>query len=151
MFSKTVVSVAFLLTSVFFLAVTARPILDGTLLNITARRGSTVKLPCNIQNLGTHKVAWFDGGETVIAVMDRIIYDISRYNIERLSVNDWSLVIRHVGPTDEGIYRCRVDTQPILVKPIQLIVDGRVAGGIRVCIPQVVDRLLRHVRCCRNQ
>ncbi|OWF55308.1 hemicentin-2-like [Mizuhopecten yessoensis] len=100
----------------------ARPLLETTPLNITAKRGFSVTLPCSIQNLGTHRVMWMSQYNVAITLDDRIILPDSRYSLARTYDKDWGLVINNVKPTDEGVYKCVVHSYPILEKQISLIV-----------------------------
>ncbi|XP_060075845.1 hemicentin-1-like [Ylistrum balloti] len=100
----------------------ARPALETTPLNITAKRGFSVTLPCSINNLGTHRVMWMSQYNVAITIDDRIILPDSRYSLERAYDKDWGLVINNVKSTDEGVYRCVVNSFPVLEKQISLIV-----------------------------
>ncbi|KAH3730021.1 hypothetical protein DPMN_055999 [Dreissena polymorpha] len=50
--------------------------------------------------------------------------NISRISVERLNIRYWNIIIREVRINDSGAYICQINTKPILIKQIHLLIKG---------------------------
>ena len=55
----------------------------------------------------------------------KVKVDIPRVSVERPYTSDWNLHIRDVTYSDQGIYNCQINTTPVKVKTINLVVLGQ--------------------------
>jgi hypothetical protein len=98
------------------------PTFDVEKVNVTVVVGQTALLPCSIDYLSNHKVAWLDQNSFPLTYEDRRVIDDSRFSLVRPHVKEWNLQIREVKLDDDGEYRCTVNTDPIRHKIISLYV-----------------------------
>ncbi|XP_069137096.1 lachesin-like [Argopecten irradians] len=103
-------------------AQTLEPNFDVPVVNVTAIAGKTAILPCSVQSLGFHKVAWLDPREKILTLEERRVISDDRISLERPYTNDWNLFIRDVKPSDSGKYMCQINTNPVKIKNIVLYV-----------------------------
>ncbi|BFY98117.1 hypothetical protein BsWGS_01157 [Bradybaena similaris] len=101
---------------------TLEPKFDMPMVNVTAQEKTTAELPCSVSSLGTYQVVWTDQFSTLLTYEDRRIIDDERLSIERPFTRDWNLHIRDVRYSDQGIYNCQINTNPVKVKTVNLIV-----------------------------
>ncbi|KAK3763013.1 hypothetical protein RRG08_026925 [Elysia crispata] len=97
--------------------------MDTLRVNVTVKEKTTAVLPCPIESLGNYKVIWTDEQATLLTHEDRRIIDDERISIERPYQFDWNLHIRDVRYSDQGIYRCQINTSPISIKIVNLFVE----------------------------
>ncbi|CAL1533799.1 unnamed protein product [Lymnaea stagnalis] len=83
--------------------------------------GQTAVLPCSVDYLGVYKVVWVSGKKTLTFEDRRIVSD-ERISLERPYVKEWNLHIRKVEPSDSGKYQCQINTDPIQVRNVTLVV-----------------------------
>ncbi|CAL1526562.1 unnamed protein product, partial [Lymnaea stagnalis] len=69
------------------------------------------------------QVVWTDQFSTLLTFEERRIIDDERLSVERPYTRDWNLHIREVRYSDQGIYNCQINTSPIMIKTINLIVQ----------------------------
>ncbi|KAK6178801.1 hypothetical protein SNE40_011304 [Patella caerulea] len=100
--------------------------------NVTIISGQTAVLPCSVDFLGEYKVVWLNHRSKVLTLEDRRIITDERISIERPYVKEWNLYIRQVKPSDQGIYTCQINTDPVQVRPVWLQVQEP---------PQIIDYL----------
>lgn len=98
------------------------PSFDVPIINVTVQEGATAVLPCSVDFLGDHKVAWSDQWNTLLTLDDRRIIDDSRISIERPYTRDWNLHIRKSEYHDRGQYTCQINTNPVKMKTVMLLV-----------------------------
>ncbi|XP_053406303.1 limbic system-associated membrane protein-like [Mercenaria mercenaria] len=98
------------------------PSFDVPVVNVTVQEGKVAVLPCSVDNLGEHKVAWTDQWSTLLTIDDRRITDDPRIGIERPFTKDWNLHIRKAAYSDRGQYTCQINTNPVMTKTVMLIV-----------------------------
>lgn len=103
-------------------AQTLEPNFDVPVVNVTAIAGKTAILPCSVQSLGGHKVAWLDPREKILTLEERRVISDDRISLERPYTNDWNLFIRDVKPSDSGKYMCQINTHSVKIKNIVLYV-----------------------------
>ena len=70
------------------------------------------------------QVAWTDQWNTILTLDDRRIIDDSRISIERPTTRDWNLYIRKSEYNDRGQYTCQINTNPVKMKTVMLLVLG---------------------------
>ena len=63
--------------------------------------------------------------KTLISTDDSRYIDDSRLSVERPKMEDWNLMIREVRHNDSGEYMCQINTKPVKIKRIYLVVLGR--------------------------
>ncbi|XP_076444133.1 limbic system-associated membrane protein-like isoform X2 [Babylonia areolata] len=112
-----------LLYMLFTGALCLEPEFDMPVVNVTVKEFTTAILPCAVKHLGNHQVVWTDMYSTLLAYEDRRIIDDSRLSIERPFTKDWNLHIRKVKYADQGLYNCQINTVPVKVKTVYLIVQ----------------------------
>ena len=71
-------------------------------------------------------MVWTDQSSTLLTFEDRRIIDDERLSLERPFSKDWNLHIRSVEYKDQGVYNCQVNTVPVKIKTVNLIVEGNV-------------------------
>ncbi|XP_035824077.1 limbic system-associated membrane protein isoform X2 [Aplysia californica] len=101
------------------------PKFDRPMVNVTVKEKNTAILPCSVNFLGSHEVVWTDQFSTLLTYQDRRIIDDERLSVERPYTRDWNLHIRDVRYSDQGIYNCQINTTPVKIKTINLVVLGR--------------------------
>ncbi|KAL8583912.1 hypothetical protein ACOMHN_009665 [Nucella lapillus] len=69
------------------------------------------------------RVVWTDQSSTLLTFEDRRIIDDERLSLERPFSKDWNLHIRDVEYKDQGVYNCQVNTVPVKIKTVNLIVE----------------------------
>ncbi|XP_059141251.1 limbic system-associated membrane protein-like [Physella acuta] len=100
----------------------SEPKFDMPMVNVTVKEKSTATLPCSVSSLGSYQIVWTDQVSTVLTLEDRRIIDDERISLERPYTRDWNLHIRDVRYSDQGIYNCQINTNPVRLKTINLIV-----------------------------
>ncbi|XP_045216891.2 opioid-binding protein/cell adhesion molecule homolog isoform X2 [Mercenaria mercenaria] len=98
------------------------PAIDALDANVTVIEGDTAILPCSVENLGEYKVAWLTHLSRLISVNGNLITDDPRFSLEQPNTGDWNLHIENTTYTDLGQYFCRVNTDPITSKTVNLAV-----------------------------
>ncbi|KAH9519067.1 hypothetical protein Btru_009038 [Bulinus truncatus] len=68
-------------------------------------------------------VVWVRGGKTLTLDDRRIVAD-ERVSLERPYIKEWNLHIRRVETMDAGVYMCQINTDPIQVRSVTLVVHG---------------------------
>lgn len=95
----------------------------------SVRAGEKVTLQCPVNNLGGSIILWYKGQDIVTQDRTYIIKD-KRYEL----TSNWSLIIKDVKVSDEGVYTCNVvpnnlnlKAKLIVIRPptIQIIEEGR--------------------------
>lgn len=61
----------------------------------------------------------------------RIIAD-ARISVERSYTDEWNLYIRDVEHTDAGKYMCQINTNPVKIKYVMLLVHGKTKNILRI-------------------
>ncbi|CAI9730933.1 system-associated membrane molecule-like [Octopus vulgaris] len=83
-------------------------------------------------SLNSRGIVWANPKAITVTLQDRRITDDSRISVERPTTTSWNLHIREVEPSDGGIYSCHINTSPVKVKRINLIVQVP---------PKIIDHL----------
>lgn len=78
------------------------------------------------------QLIWLNPRITLISTDERRFIDDSRISVERPNIQYWNLMIRDVRYNDSGEYMCQINTKPVLIKRILLIVKGIFVYSIRV-------------------
>ncbi|KAJ8925604.1 hypothetical protein NQ315_009444, partial [Exocentrus adspersus] len=83
---------------------------------VVAQIGGTAKLPCVVRKFSNGVVSWIrkkDSPPTILTVGvgpyiadDRFLVEHARH------LQNWGLVIKHVRPSDAGLYECQVSSHP---------------------------------------
>lgn len=112
-----------ILLSVISVTLCTEPTFDMPVVNVTVTEKETAILPCSVRFLGQHQVVWTDQSSTLLTFEDRRIIDDERLSLERPFSKDWNLHIRDVDYKDQGVYNCQVNTVPVKIKTVNLIVE----------------------------
>jgi len=81
--------------------------------NLTAQVGHPVYLPCVVEAVGEKMVSWLRLRDFHLLTVGQFTYTPDeRFLVRQTNSNDWSLTIKHVLPSDEGLYECQVNTDP---------------------------------------
>ena len=103
------------------------------------------------------QVAWTDQWNTLLTLDDRRIIDDSRISIERPYTRDWNLHIRKSEYNDRGQYTCQINTNPVKMKTVMLLVLGNhyaithvrnTNSNIQGRSPNVVKEIFHTIRNC---
>lgn len=117
----TAVFLAILLLCSVNLILAAMPSFDRPSENVTVIIGNAAVLPCFINNLGDHKVAWIKvANMDILAIGDYKVTNDDRIRLLHGYVSDWSLSIQPVNEEDAGEYICQVNTEPQIITRIHL-------------------------------
>ncbi|XP_046662591.1 lachesin-like [Homalodisca vitripennis] len=82
--------------------------------NVTVVLGRDANLPCVVENLGTHKVAWIHIDRQMILTIHRhVISRVPRFSVSH-SQNTWLLHVTGAQQEDRGYYMCQVNTNPMI-------------------------------------
>nr|XP_015837660.1 PREDICTED: titin isoform X3 [Tribolium castaneum] len=84
--------------------------------SVAAQIGGTAKLPCIVRKFNNGVVSWIRKDITPPTILtvglgpyiadDRFMVEHARH------LQNWDLVIKHVRPSDAGLYECQVSTHP---------------------------------------
>ncbi|XP_054160205.1 cell adhesion molecule 1-like [Oppia nitens] len=83
--------------------------------NVTAQAGHPVYLHCIVEPIGDKMVSWIRLRDFHLLTVGLLTYiSDDRFVIRHgtLQSNDWALQIKHVVPTDEGLYECQINSDP---------------------------------------
>ncbi|CAH0552217.1 unnamed protein product [Brassicogethes aeneus] len=84
--------------------------------SVVAQIGGTAKLPCVIRKINNGVVSWIrkeDSPPTILTVGLATYIADERYLVEHARhLQNWGLIIKHVKPSDAGVYECQVSTHP---------------------------------------
>ncbi|VDP31621.1 unnamed protein product [Soboliphyme baturini] len=85
--------------------------------DIIAVRGSDVTFACQVINAGRHLVAFVRAEPTVLLTWQHRVFASRphKYNLE-VRGDTWLLEVRNVQPSDEGLYMCQVNTNPMMAQ-----------------------------------
>ncbi|XP_067667133.1 alpha-2-macroglobulin-like protein 1 [Haliotis asinina] len=99
---------------------------DVTPMKVKTAPGSTVRLPCDLgaeytQSPGRkYSVAWVaEPTEEVLTLRSQIMVANARYSV----VENYSLIVTHTSVDDSGKYRCQVNTNPVQMSFVNLVVQ----------------------------
>ncbi|XP_074650351.1 opioid-binding protein/cell adhesion molecule homolog [Tubulanus polymorphus] len=107
-------------------AIGLKPSFDVPEATVTVVAAQTVVLPCSINDLGDFQVIWQrrkNNEDRSLTVNGRRITDDTRMSVDRPFKKEWNLSIRNVRMSDEGVYLCSVNTDPVTSKMIKLTVN----------------------------
>ncbi|XP_060082755.1 limbic system-associated membrane protein-like [Ylistrum balloti] len=93
-------------------------------INVTVAEGKTAILPCRVDDVyDDQMIVWLNPKRIVVSHKEsRFINDL-RMSIERPFMGDYNLHIRSVKYEDRGDYMCSINTRPVTIKRIRLIVQ----------------------------
>ncbi|KZS19618.1 zwei Ig domain protein zig-8 [Daphnia magna] len=108
---------------------------NGTL--ITAQRGSTASLPCEVVSLGDGVVTWFRRKDFHLLTVGHAVYSSDeRFHVQgpmrSTQTQDWALQIRFAQERDSGLYECQLSTHPPSSLFVELVVveaHAEIDGG----------------------
>lgn len=98
----------------------AQPSMNTSPTTVTQIAGNSAVLTCQVQNLDLDKVIWLSPSGNLLSIGRQKVIPDTRISIVTPYANDWNLHIRHVKPSDEGEYTCKVDTIPPQSKKVML-------------------------------
>ncbi|KAI1286120.1 Opioid-binding protein/cell adhesion molecule [Halotydeus destructor] len=74
--------------------------------NVTTLVGETIRVDCNVENLGSHNHSWTKGTHELFRNSKKVTSN------SRFFPDGTSMVIRNINIVDKGLYRCNIDTLP---------------------------------------
>lgn len=91
--------------------------------NITVTEGDVAILPCEAQDeQNKYQVVWMNPKKILIGKNQRRFIDDARISIEHTQIDYWNLHIRHIRYEDRGEYTCTVNTSPVQITRVNLMV-----------------------------
>ncbi|XP_048735487.1 limbic system-associated membrane protein-like isoform X2 [Ostrea edulis] len=91
--------------------------------NITITEGDIAILPCEAHDEGNkYQVVWMSPKKILIGKNQRRFMDDPRISIEHTYIAYWNLHIRQIKYEDRGEYTCTVNTSPVQITRINLMV-----------------------------
>ncbi|KAI1286033.1 Peroxidasin -like protein [Halotydeus destructor] len=84
-----------------------RPQIVSRAQNITVNAGNTIRIDCDVKDIGSHNHSWTKGSRVLFANSNKVTTN-SRY-----FSNGTSLIIRNIQDLDSGLIRCNLDTRPM--------------------------------------
>lgn len=91
--------------------------------NITVTEGDVAILPCEAQDeQNKYSVVWMNPKKILIGKNQRRFIDDARISIEHTQIDYWNLHIRHIRYEDRGEYTCTVNTSPVQITRVNLMV-----------------------------
>lgn len=91
--------------------------------NITVTEGDVAILPCEAQDeQNKYQVVWMNPKKILIGKNQRRFIDDARISIEHTRIDYWNLHIRHIRYEDRGEYTCTVNTSPVQITRVNLMV-----------------------------
>ncbi|XP_043469047.1 lachesin-like isoform X3 [Leptopilina heterotoma] len=110
-------------------ALTEHPMFAEPIPNVTVPLGRDVSLPCIIENLGVHKVAWIHvDRQMLVTIHKHVVAKIARFSVTNDNHRTWLLNIRSVEQQDRGYYMCQINTNPMIsqVGYLQVVVPPNI-------------------------
>ncbi|XP_069137523.1 limbic system-associated membrane protein-like [Argopecten irradians] len=93
-------------------------------INVTVAEGKTAILPCRVDLAFIDKmIVWMNPKRIVVSHKESRYINDPRMSVERPFMGDYNLHIRNVKYEDRGDYMCTVNTSPVTIKRIRLIVQ----------------------------
>ncbi|XP_033750336.1 limbic system-associated membrane protein-like [Pecten maximus] len=93
-------------------------------INVTVAEGKTAILPCRVDDTyDDQMIVWMNPKRIVVSHKESRYINDPRMSIERPFMGDYNLHIRSVKYEDRGDYMCTINTRPVTIKRIRLIVQ----------------------------
>ncbi|XP_060534017.1 lachesin-like [Cylas formicarius] len=91
---------------------------------VVAQIGGTATLPCVVRKFSNGVVSWIRKQDYHLLTVGLTTYNTDdRFMVEHVRhLQNWGLLIKHVQPSDAGLYECQVSTHP----PISILVELKV-------------------------
>ncbi|XP_076259793.1 lachesin-like [Rhynchophorus ferrugineus] len=91
---------------------------------VVAQIGGTATLPCVVRKFSNGVVSWIRKQDYHLLTVGVATYNADdRYMVEHVRhLQNWGLLIKHVQPSDAGLYECQVSTHP----PTSIVVELKV-------------------------
>ncbi|XP_066253595.1 neuronal growth regulator 1-like [Euwallacea similis] len=91
---------------------------------VVAQTGGTATLPCVVRKFSNGVVSWIRKHDYHLLTVGVTTYNTDeRFLVEHVRhLQNWGLLIKHVQPTDAGLYECQVSTHP----PTSILVELKV-------------------------
>ncbi|KAL5279051.1 LSAMP.2 family protein [Megaselia abdita] len=97
-----------------FCEITADPKFSAPIANHTVPVGREAFLTCNVQELGSYKVAWLRvDTQTILTIQNHVITKNQRVGITYAERKTWQLKIKDIKESDRGWYMCQINTDPM--------------------------------------
>ncbi|KRX88716.1 Protein amalgam [Trichinella pseudospiralis] len=95
--------------------------------DVMARKNDNVSFTCHVRNIGRHLVAFVRTDPTVLITWQQRVFfgNQQKYNLEQADEH-WILHINNVQMSDEGIYMCQVNTNPMIAQIASLTLEKSV-------------------------
>ncbi|KRZ42907.1 Protein amalgam [Trichinella pseudospiralis] len=117
-------SLLILLCSVRACARLQAPHFGTPMKDVMARKNDNVSFTCHVRNIGRHLVAFVRTDPTVLITWQQRVFfgNQQKYNLEQADEH-WILHINNVQMSDEGIYMCQVNTNPMIAQIASLTLE----------------------------
>ncbi|KAK4885609.1 hypothetical protein RN001_001880 [Aquatica leii] len=81
---------------------------------VVAQIGGTATLPCVVRKFNTGVISWIRKDDHKLLTVGLTTYSSDgRFLVEHVRhLQNWGLLIKHVQPSDAGIYECQISTYP---------------------------------------
>lgn len=95
---------------------------------VVAQIGSTAALPCVVRKFNNGVVSWIRKKDYHLLTVGLATYNKdNRFLVEHIRhLQNWGLLIKHVQPSDAGLYECQMSTHP----PISIIIELKVTVAL---------------------
>ncbi|KRY19571.1 Protein amalgam [Trichinella patagoniensis] len=92
--------------------------------DVMARKNDNVSFTCQVRNIGRHLVAFVRTDPTVLITWQQRVFfgNQQKYSLEQADEH-WILHINNVQMSDEGIYMCQVNTNPMIAQIASLTLE----------------------------
>ena len=70
------------------------------------------------------QVVWTDQWSTILTFQEKTIIDDERIQVDHTFSREWNLRVNRVKYGDQGIYKCQVNTEPVISYIVHLTVVG---------------------------
>uniref|UniRef100_T1IZV8 Ig-like domain-containing protein n=1 Tax=Strigamia maritima TaxID=126957 RepID=T1IZV8_STRMM len=97
-----------------FVALATDPEFSEQIPNMTVAVGRDATLPCVVDHLGSHKVAWIHvDKQMILTIHHHVITRNPRFRLTHNNPKHWILHITNVQEEDRGYYMCQINTVPM--------------------------------------
>nr|XP_022913908.1 lachesin-like [Onthophagus taurus]XP_022913916.1 lachesin-like [Onthophagus taurus] len=95
---------------------------------VVAQIGGTATLPCVVRKFNNGVVSWIRKNDLHLLTVGLTTYNADdRFMVEHVRhLQNWGLLIKHVQPSDAGLYECQVSTHP----PTSIFLELKVTEAI---------------------
>uniref|UniRef100_T1IJH4 Ig-like domain-containing protein n=1 Tax=Strigamia maritima TaxID=126957 RepID=T1IJH4_STRMM len=113
-YSQTFITTFMALFLSCYSALASDPEFSEQIPNVTVAVGRDATLPCVVDHLGSHKVAWIHvDKQMILTIHHHVITRNPRFRLTHNNPKHWVLHITNVQEEDRGYYMCQINTVPM--------------------------------------